>query len=641
MATPPDPRLRDVDDLRQQLRSLGYLDAGVDRFVLGPADATRRPAAIALLASLRIGMLAAVLLGPAAAIGVAARMPGLITGTRDGFVVAAYLGVLFGLASFIGSLLLVLAAAGAGGRSGAFGRRASALTAGTIFTIVCLAYLTLWWDASTLAASSVWRSAWTLLPVALAVAISLLLGHLVTVTTLAIVVARTGGDGGMHGVPGSSRRVLAAAGVLTFVAALLLLTFSQRADPGPTEVPPLAVVSSGVRARLVAIDGFDAAIAQRLRDRGQIPAIAALFDGAVAHLESGDTRDPARAWTTVATGQLPEQHGVHALETRRVAGVGGTLATTDRSALARSIDGVTDLLRLTTPSIATGSERQVKTIWEVAAGAGLRTAVVNWWATWPAPADAGIVVTDRATLRLERGGELDAEIAPPDAYERLRARWPALRAEASAVAARIQTSSAIRPPTGDTLRRSAELDALQLGIIASITDSTTDLSCTYLPGLDLVQHALFAGDGAQTAAAAAERLAALEQYYVVLDTLLAPVLEPSPGEIVFVVTGPGRVQQGSEGLFAAVGEAVNVRLKDGSARSTDVMPTVLHALGIPISQELAGRPAVEMFAAAFARRSPVREVSTYGSPTARRAPRTGQPLDQEMVDRLRSLGYVR
>ena len=158
MATLPDPRRRDVDDLRQQLRSLGYLDAGVDRFVLGPAHATRRPAAIALLASLRIGALAAVLLGPAAAIGVAARMPGLITGARDGFVVAAYLGALFGAASFVGSLALVLSAAAAGARSGVVGRRAAALTAGGIFTIACLAYLTLWWDASTLAAGTlVWR----------------------------------------------------------------------------------------------------------------------------------------------------------------------------------------------------------------------------------------------------------------------------------------------------------------------------------------------------------------------------------------------------------------------------------------------------------------------------------------------------
>ena len=54
--------------------------------------------AIAWLASVRIGVLAALLLGPAAAIGVGARVPGLVTGPRDGFVVAAYLGLLFGAA---------------------------------------------------------------------------------------------------------------------------------------------------------------------------------------------------------------------------------------------------------------------------------------------------------------------------------------------------------------------------------------------------------------------------------------------------------------------------------------------------------------------------------------------------------------
>ena len=84
-----DPR---VDELRQRLRSLGYLDAGVDRFVLGPARATRRPSAIAFLASLRVGIIAALLLGPAAALGLSARLPGLVTGPRDAAVVAIYLG---------------------------------------------------------------------------------------------------------------------------------------------------------------------------------------------------------------------------------------------------------------------------------------------------------------------------------------------------------------------------------------------------------------------------------------------------------------------------------------------------------------------------------------------------------------------
>ena len=83
-----------VDELRQQLRALGYLDAGVDRFVLGPARSARRPSAIAALARCASACSLPVLLGPAAAIGIGARLPGLVTGTRDAIVIAVYLGVL-------------------------------------------------------------------------------------------------------------------------------------------------------------------------------------------------------------------------------------------------------------------------------------------------------------------------------------------------------------------------------------------------------------------------------------------------------------------------------------------------------------------------------------------------------------------
>ena len=89
------------------------------------------------------------------------------------------------------------------------------------------------------------------------------------------------------------------------------------------------------------------------------------------------------------------------------------------------------MLRLTRPSTASGAELRSKTMWEVAADAGLRAAVVNWWATWPASAAGAnppIVLSDRATLRLERGGALDGEIAPAALYERLRGEWPAIRA---------------------------------------------------------------------------------------------------------------------------------------------------------------------------------------------------------------------
>src|SRR5260221_14098777 len=103
-----DPRL---DDLGRQLKSLGYLDAGVDRFLLAPARGTAGPFALAARSSVRVGLLGGVLLGPAAAIGLGARLPGLISGVRDALVLAVYLGVLFFLAVTATSFIVSAGAA--------------------------------------------------------------------------------------------------------------------------------------------------------------------------------------------------------------------------------------------------------------------------------------------------------------------------------------------------------------------------------------------------------------------------------------------------------------------------------------------------------------------------------------------------
>jgi len=77
------------------------------------------------------------------------------------------------------------------------------------------------------------------------------------------------------------------------------------------------------------------------------------------------------------------------------------------------------------------------------------------------------------------------------------------------------------------------------------------------------------------------------------------------------------------------------------ARAVDFAPTVLHALGVPVSRELSGAPLTRMFTSAFMAQFPVREVPTYGSRSAALSTGRGDPLDAEALERLRSLGYVR
>ena len=109
--------------------------------------------------------------------------------------------------------------------------------------------------------------------------------------------------------------------------------------------------------------------------------------------------------------------------------------------------------------------------------------------------------------------------------------------------------------------------------------------------------------------------------------------------MVVVVTDPGRVAA-ADGLIGVVGEPA-ARERSPTGRAADVAPTVLHVLGLPVSRELAGRPLIELLIDDFNRRYPVRQVDTYGRPSINNPAHTGQPLDQEMIDRLRSLGYVK
>ena len=636
MTQPGDPR---VDDLRKQLRALGYLDAGVDRFVLAPARSARRPSAIAALASLRVGVLAAALLGPVTVIGIGARLPGLITGTTDAVVIALYLAVLFGVAATAFSFVASMLVASLGGVAAAKRARLISRAAGTLVAMSCLGYLTLWWQRAN---AEVWSSpAWTGGALLIAVVISILLGHAVAITTFAVIAARHPTH--TAAVPRhAASRLVVAAGVVAFAGAAGLLVLATPRDGPEADRPHLAVVSPGVKVRVIAIDGFDPAVYDSLRGQGRVRALASVFEGATA-IGAADVRDPARAWATIATGQPPEVHGLHSLETRRVAGVEGSVSSGDDEGIGRAIRGATDLLRLTRPAIASGDELRVKTFWEVASEAGLRTVVVNWWATWPAGGGgpvAPVILSDRATLRLERGGELDAEIAPTETYDRLRAAWPAIKDRAALAAARVLPNAA-DPAISSAIRRSAELDALQILMLNHVEEPATDLVTVYLPGLDIAQHTLLGGERASPSTLAA-RLDAVRAYYDYLSDLVAGLVADLriDNELIVIVTQPGRLPSASQGLIAAVGR-LSAPGVGNEARPIDVAPTILYALGLPLSKELAGRPLVSLLAPEMARKFPVREVPTYGPRRARSAVRHGQALDDEMVERLRSLGYVR
>ena len=323
----------------------------------------------------------------------------------------------------------------------------------------------------------------------------------------------------------------------------------------------------------------------------------------------------------------------------------GSVRVGDEDRIGRAIRGATDLVRLTRPAIASGHELRAKTFWEVAAEAGLRTVVVNWWATWPAGGsgvNAPVILSDRATLRLERGGELDAEIAPKEAYDKLRAVWPAVKERAAQAAARVLPQTA-DPAISAIIRRSAELDALQILLLNHVEEDATDLVAVYLPGLDIAQHTLLgAGDSAAPSTLAA-RLDAVRAYYEYLSDLVA---RPRRRSAARQRAGVDRhaTRDGCRphhrpdcrhrpNVFVARRQTTRVRSMSRRQFFT--------RLGFLSARSWPGGRSCRCSAPSVVQKFPVREVPSYGPRRPPTAFRQGQPLDEEMVERLRSLGYVR
>jgi hypothetical protein len=513
--------------------------------------------------------------------------------------------------------------------------------AGAIVAVGSLAYLTLWWRTAN--AGFGWSApVLTAAALLLAVVISLVLGHAVRITTLGVLAA-SGEAIALPPVGRGSWRFTIAGGALAFVGAAALLVATASADQAPEAFQPLAVVSHGFRLRVIAIDGIDPALFEPTQwpppEDAQSP-IGAIV-GARYQLAPQDTSDPARAWTTIATGEPPDVHGVHAIETRRVAGLRGILAS-DASPAGRALRAATDMLRLTRPSVASRDERRSMMAWEVAEQAGLRTSVVNWWATWPASARTGMVLSDRAILRLQHGGALDGEIAPPALYPILQQQWPGIRERAQAAAA-AAFPDVTDQATAAVLRRSAELDTTVLLLSGALPEPARDLDVVYLPGLDIAQHALLGAEAGAAPSVMAGRVAALRSYERFLRESLAPWLRPEPGTFVLLVTQPGRVSTPLPGTMTVFGvlpppahlEQPGIR-DAGTASVEDIAPTILHALGVPLSRELSGVPRAGVAATGAAR-----YVSSYGPPFRDESTRRGKPLDDEMIERLRSLGYVK
>lgn len=613
------PPLSSVEAVREELRRLGYLDSSLDRFVLGGA-AGDSPGRAALRTAVRVAVVGGIVFGIAATLAAAGLAPRLLHDTQDLLVLAVYLVLAF--AALTGLAALAVGTLARWARR--FGRRPGpglARNAGLLAGFLAAAYVAVWWRSHLIGSRPVGQAA----ALVVGLALSLALARFASLATVGVLSA--GGAGDLPHASLSRRRVLPLVLGAALVFAAVAGAGAWFSGDAAATAPDFAVVPTGLRVRVLAIDGLERRMTEQMMAHGEMPSLASLVaSGAHAVLRAEPERVPAIVWTTVATGRGPEAHGIESAEARRLAGLRTPVGLdASHNPFVSALGAATDLLRLTRPEPPSAALRSVKAFWNVASEKGLRVGIVNWWATWPADPVNGYLVTDRALFKLEKGGDFDRETSSPEVFERLRP---------------LVIRSSPGAPESDRARR---LDAFHLAAARLLRDgSPPDLEALYLPGLDILTMQQLGEAPASDLAALDAKLAAVRGEYRFVDGLIGGVVASlAPNEVLVLVGDPGRLARESatppEGLLVLAGAAVAAG-DVGTASERDVAPTVLHLLGIPTSRELKGRVLEAALSPTFRREHPSRAVDSYGKRPESRA--ADSAFDKDVLEELKSLGYI-
>lgn len=406
------------------------------------------------------------------------------------------------------------------------------------------------------------------------------------------------------------------------------------------------------RILLVGLDGYDWDVADPLMADGRLPVLASLVErGTRARL---DTIQPILSpviWTTVATGRHPSEHGIIDFLGQDAAG---------------------------RPVPVTSNLRRTKAFWNVMSDAGVTVGVVAWWATWPAEAVDGFLVSDRVAYQLFRTDDSAlpsaGKVHPPALWDRV-APW-VVRPEDVAPGEVLGFQDASVPaPTG---AQDAELLEQFASVLASTRtyarialelheDVDPRVAAYYFEGPDTASHLFmrFAPPLLPEVdpARGARYGTVVARTYELHDRILGRLLEKAgPDTVVMVVSDHGfrsgdarpttdsRVEAATAadwhdrfGVLVLAGPGVRGGHRVREASVIDVFPTMLALLGMPVSEELDGRVLEDALTPEFLAAHPVRSIASFEDTEERRdEPRfaAASPEDRAIIESLVAIGYV-
>jgi predicted AlkP superfamily phosphohydrolase/phosphomutase/tetratricopeptide (TPR) repeat protein len=405
-------------------------------------------------------------------------------------------------------------------------------------------------------------------------------------------------------------------------------------------------------AKKVLLIGWDAADWQMINpllEQGKMPALAKLMEGGVSgNLATIQPILSPMLWTSIATGKRADKHGICGFVEPLPDGTG-----------IRPV---------------TSTSRTCKAVWNILNQSGLRSNVVNWFASYPAePINGTMVANLYSDARRSKEGKLklpkDA-IHPQELYDELVELH---------VRGREITPDDIRPliPLVDDIDVQEDTKPLELAILlasaASTQAATThlmettewDFTAVYFPAVDHFGHHFMEFHPPRQPHVSDQNF---ERYrhvmngcYMFHDMLLQGLLRQAGEETtVMIVSDHGfhsgevrpdpkmakdnpEIEHRHLGIACLHGPGIQKDVgKLFGATLLDVTPTILSLFGLPVGLDMDGRPWLEVLENPDPGESPLSWESIKGN--SGQLPPEAVPTDiegaDEAIQQLVDLGYI-
>jgi hypothetical protein len=398
---------------------------------------------------------------------------------------------------------------------------------------------------------------------------------------------------------------------------------------------------------VLGIDGFDWNIIDPLVAAGRMPVMKRLQEmGTRADLLTLVPLEKSPViWATIATGKLPEERG--------------------RGFLVPSEGGA--------PQSYASWQRTSRAFWNILPDHGFSVSVLGWLETWPAEEVGGTIVSDY--VQYDTAGRTKSEAHrthPASLFEEIQPLivhsddLPAEKVESF-----ITRDRAVDPADPGIERGLNDLRWILAGDLTFtslardfLRHRTEDVMAIYLRGPDAACHK-FWGDrenlerGHLTVGLASVFGETVDRYFEETDRMIGEILaEIDLARTTLVLVSDHGFQGGRRGLDGSARLGIWMHRELGTllvagpfaagagervegARVQDVLPTILHALELPVAGDMDGAVALSLLGPRGGRNREVETIPTYETGEGPRVPAVvDTAVAEEIGRRVRSLGYV-